>query len=462
MTEQGNSQSLPKRIVLSLILILLVLGVSGAIAAKLYRDKPKVEEKSVEVSKLNVDVFEVKLIDFRELLTGFGTVRADREVIIAAEVSGTITEIHPQLKVGSAVHSATIEVSENGPSQSRAADQLLTIDQRDYLEQLEQAESQIAELSTQIDQLKVQKENVARQLVKAQSVLKTLQTELNRVQEGVAKRVSTPAELNKALLEVQRYEDTIIQLESTAASLPHQIKAAEQRLAVGRSQKTRAENDFGRTKVTPPFDGVLSEVFVEQGKFVRTGDQLLRLTDLTRMEVPIGLGLEDQLQLDRILASGVRPSVNLAINETADPKWTGRLVRVAPEADSRSRTVQVFVEVDNSPTKAPLLPGAFVHARIDGDEFEQSIIIPRNAIINSTVYVVDENKIVRRRKIDTGKRFQSLVHVTEGLSSGDRVVVTNLDIVEEGKEVVVQGSTGPHEEISTIRSPTIRPTQNVP
>ena len=49
-----------------------------------------------------------------------------------------------------------------------------------------------------------------------------------------------------------------------------------------------------------------------------------------------------------------------------------------------------------------------------------------------------------------------MVHVEEGLAAGERVVLTNLDIVEEGKEVIVQSTIGPRDETDALRSPTLR------
>ncbi len=457
MSHQAKPHSAVRRLIVSEILIVLVLLGSFSVYRILYAQKPEVEQKQTDTVRLNVDVFEVRPIGFQELLTGFGTARADREVIVAAQVTGEVVEVHPQLKVGFAVNADKAVPSDEGPTVSRTGDLLLKIDQRDFRERVDQASNRIEEARTEIAQLKVQQESVGRQVEKAASVLTTLKEEFGRIQKGVQRNVATPSELNRSLLEVQRYEDTIIQLENQAAALPHQISAAKQRLASSLSEKTRAENDLQRTEVRPPFDGVLSEVFVEQGRYVRAGEQLVRLTDLTQVEVPISLGVDDFLQLDDDLAQGNRPTVALAENETSPPQWTGHVVRVAPEADPQSRTVQVFVEVNNTGDGSSLLPGTFVHARIDGRSYDSAVLIPREAIVNGRVYVVDESGHAQRRKIQPGRRLQSLVLVEKGLEPGEKVILTNLDIVQEEQQVVVQSVSGPLDEIASLRRPVLRP-----
>ncbi|MCA9084364.1 MAG: efflux RND transporter periplasmic adaptor subunit [Planctomycetaceae bacterium] len=445
-----------RRLIISEILIVLILISSGIGFSAMYANRPPVAERPADRVRLNVDVFDCRPVSFVHLLTGFGTARADREVILAAQVSGEIDEINPLVKTGNTVRSGGIETSPDKPSSDRRADMLLRIDARDYQHRVEQATNRIAEAETEIEQLKLQKENVTRQLAKATTVLSTLNEEYDRLRQAVQRNVATPSDLNRALLDVQRYEDTIIQLENQASSIPHQITAAEQRLASSRSELQRAQNDLERTVVAPPFDGVISQVFVEKGQFVRAGEQLVRLTDLSRLEIPVSLSLDDFLSLQSEIDSGRRPTVRLSENETASPRWTGYLTRTAPEADQSSRTVQAFVEVDNASSGNQLLPGTFVHARIDGPRHENVLLIPREVIQRGFVYVVDDNNTARRRRIQTGETLQSMAIVTEGLTAGDRIIMTNLDIVEAGTEVAVQSNVTAHDEVNALRSPVLR------
>ncbi|MEZ6129034.1 MAG: efflux RND transporter periplasmic adaptor subunit [Planctomycetaceae bacterium] len=444
-----------QRLVISEVLIVAVIAFSFVVFGLFYAQKPEIAEKDMEAVRLNVDVYSAIPVEFQELLTGFGTAQADREVILAAQVTGEIVDINPQLKVGTSVRAAGVVTSPEHPSTRYDGELLLKIDPRDYRRNLEQASHRIAEAKTEIERLKVQQTSVKRQLTKAAMLLNTLKEEYDRIQTAVRRNAASASDLNRSMLEVQRYEDSIIQLESQAAALPHQIAAAEQRLATSESERQRAENDLEKTDVRPPFSGVLSEVMVEKGQFVRTGESLVRLTDLSRVEVPVSLSFDNFLQLEGRLNSGQKPRVLLAENETAEPKWNGVVVRASPEADSVSRTVQVFVEVDNSDS-SPLLPGAFVHARIDGNNYNSTLLIPREAIVDGRIYVVDQDHTARRRRIRTGRRLQSMVVVKEGLQPGDRVVMTNLDIIEDGTPLVVQNVSTPQQEIESLRTPFIR------
>jgi RND family efflux transporter MFP subunit len=462
MAEKSDSTSAVRRLIVSELLILLFIGISIIIASLLYADRPGVQARPTEEVLLNVDVFRATPLNFQELLTGFGTARADREVTLAAQVTGEIIDIDPQLKVGYAVTAGQHITSPDSPSVRRNADLLLKIDPRDYQQRVDQTAARISETQTEIEQLKVQLGNVTRQFDKGRMVLATLKEEYQRVEEGVKRNAASASDLNRALLEVQRYEDAVIQLENQMASIPHQQMAAEQRLLTNQSENSRAESDLKRTEVLPPFDGSISEVFVEKGQYVRAGEPLVRLTDVSKVEIPVSLSFDDFLQLSDVIAAGDRPHAALSEHETAESRWTGRVVRSSPEADSQSRTVQVFVEVENREESHRLLPGAFVHSRIEGQTHKGVILIPREAIIDGAVYVVKEDGVVERRIVSLGRRLQSLVIVKEGLNTNDRVILTNLDIVEDGRRVIVQSVLNAQSEISSLKNPIIRLSSDSP
>lgn len=456
MTGDHGKYSPVQKLIISEVLVVVIILISLLTFGALYAQKPVVEQKEILATALNVEAYELAAIDVQELLTGFGTAQADREVILAAQVSGEIVEINPQLKVGYTVLAEDTLLSPDGPSRRQAAELLAKIDPREYQQRLDQSANRIAETQTDIERLAVQQDSVDRQLQKSKAVLKTLREEYDRVQRAVALKAASPSDLNRSLLDLQRYEDTVIQLESQVAAIPHQIAAAKQRLLTSQSEQNRAADDLAKTEVKPPFGGVLSEVLVELGQYVRAGEPLLRLTSVTQVEVPVSLSSDDFLQLDKVLAAGNKPAVSLSENETAESRWHGFVVRASPEADSVSRTVQVFVEIRNTSDASRLLPGTFVHARIDGDIHENKLLIPREAIVDGHVYVIDTENVTHRKPVKTGRRLHSMVIIEEGLEAGDRIALTNLDILEDGRTVVVQSIRSPTDEIQSLRSPEIR------
>ncbi len=442
------------RIGLNLVACVLILtvAVGGFIVLK---GMPKPPEKRQATEQVyNVQVFEVETLNLQEVITGFGTARADREVIVPAQVAGEISELHENLRVGFKVKSL--------PDQPCV---LAKIDPRTYTERCERVKSQLRESEAEISRLKKESLNSDRSLKKAQGDLKAIQEQYQRIVKNKSRGAASASDVTRALLEVRQYEQTILQLENDASLMPARLESTTRRMESLEGDLRLALLDFENTSVPAPFDGSVSEVMVEKGQYVRVGDPLIRLTNTSLVEIPLPLALSDFLKIESQLQAGETPEVELAVNATAPPQWRGRVVRAAPEADPGTRTVMVFVEVLNAAPPAdgsqsatnpvPLRPGTFVHARIAGPTLPGAIAIPRDAISKGSVFVAEEG-LARKRKLELGTTLQSLVVVEQGLKSGDRVVLTNLDVVRDQVRLEVTDGVTTNDELGRQRTPGAR------
>ncbi len=455
MADENRYRTLLRRTVISQIVIVLILAASGLGFWVLSAQKLGVKSKQIVISPLNIDSFSVAPVSFREIITAYGTALPDREVVVAAQVNGQIVEVHPRLEVGQSVTAPHTVISTNEPTRYAEGDLLVRIDERDYANRVQQSKNRINEATRDIEQLRQQEINSGRLLAKAKSDVVTFQQEYDRYRRAVDLNAGAESELNRALVDLNRQKDSIVQVENQLSLYPLQIAAAQERLSTSRSEHQQAENDLERTAVLPPFDGILSEVLAEFGQFVRAGEPLVRIIDIKRIEIPVAIGLEDWRQIAASLAEGRHPTVRLATGESGPVEWTGVISSVAPEVDPGSRTIQVFVKVLNEHQKHSLLPGTFVHARISGDEILNKVIIPRNAVLNDHVFVIDVGRIVRRQRITQGRRLKSLVVINSGLDGAQQIATTNLTLLQDGKQVAVQETTDLVAELHSLENSVI-------
>jgi RND family efflux transporter MFP subunit len=456
MAEENKYRTLLRRIIISQVVIAALLVASGVGFVALSAQKPGVVSKEIVAAPLNIDSYSVRPVTFREIITAYGTAQPDREVVIAAQVSGEIVGIHPRLKIGQKVIAAQTIVSADEPTRYADGDVLVQLDQRDYANRVQQAKNRINETTRDIEQLRQQETNGERVLEKAKSDLVAFQQEHDRYRRAVKLNAGAKSELNRALVELNRHKDSILQMENQLNLYPHQIAAAKERLSSSEFEFQRAEDDLERTRVLPPFDGILSEIMAERGQYVRSGEPLVRLTDPGRIEVPVSIGLEDWRQVAASVNDGKVPEATLATSETSDGEWTGKITRVAPEADPGSRTIQVFVEVHNDQQGHELLPGTFVHARITGDQNTNQIVIPRATILNNHVFVISEDNTIQRLAVTQGRRLRSLVVITSGLTGTEKLAITNLTLLEDGLKVAVQGVTDLAHELEDQQYPLLQ------
>lgn len=432
-----------------LILASAVVGL-GLLASM----RPKPQKREIEERVYNVQVFEVETTNLTEIVHSFGTAKADLEVVVPAQVAGEIVELHDNLRIG--LH-----------LKAEAADKLAVIDKRTYTERRDRAQNLLSEIDTEIARLKREQVNNTRLLEKAKGDLKTIQEQYDRVLKNKARGAASASDVTRALLEVRQYEQTILQLENEAELIPVRLQASARKQQSLTADLKLAEIDLDNTTVVAPFDGSVSEVMVEKGQYVRLGDPLIRLTNTKMVEVPLPLPMSEFLKIERALQANRQPDVELAVNETAPTKWRGRLVRAAPEADASTRTVMTYVEVENEPKNAKsnsnptgsdpvtLRPGSFVHARIDGPTHNDAIVIPRDAIIDGKVFIERHGKALQA-KVTVDRTLHSLALIADGLQPGDKVVLTNLDVLIDGAKLKTSGTTRLSEELQQQRIPAAR------
>jgi RND family efflux transporter MFP subunit len=432
-------------ILLNVAICVTVIAAGGGIFAGLAALKKDPETKEPPRQVFNVTVFQVEATDLREIISGFGTVVADQEVEYSAQVGGEIVEISPLLKVG-------MRVDASPKSGSERLDPLLRIDPEVYVEQQTQAENALAEAEAQENLLAGKKANNARLVKQAEQDDKDARSEYDRAKANFELKTISESALTQARLEFNRYHNALLTLQNEATLFPAQEEMLKQQILSLNTKIKLASIEVGHTHVNAPFSGVLSEVHVEKGQLVQPGSPLFRVTNLDVVEIAVPLHALDAAKVHERLKTGEQPSVEIAVNETTQSIWIGRATRIAPRADKNARTIDVFVEVTNEPGATPLLPGMFVQARIEGPILKNAIAIPRDAVLGThpergRIFVVKEG-VTKSRTVKIQRRLEGMAFVEKELSPGEQLLLTNLDVVKDGSNVIVQSQRSLSEELA--------------
>lgn len=436
---------------ITLILCVLILGVGGWVFDALSKLKAPPPQRDISPKVYNVEVFDAQRVDLPETLVGYGTAQSDREVTLAAQVTGEIVEVHPSLRVGAEFKAAAVTLDSSGRSQRSPGDVLLRIDSEPYQQKLAQAESKIKEDEVQKSLLEQQEQNNTRQLDRARTDVKLYEEELGRVESLRKQGVGSDSDVTSARLQLQRYKESLITLENEHKLFPIKLQQVGRWMAMHQNDRTLVQLDIEHTTVRPPFNGTLRANMVELGQHVRVGDPLVKLIDVSIVEVPVSLPLTDYTKLAAKVRGGERPRVSLAENETAAERWHGHVVRVSPQADELTRTVRVYVRVENATQTVPLLPGTFVYARISGPVLQQALIIPRDCIVNGKVFLAEKGRAVHQ-DVSVADTIQSLAVIAEGIAPGAQVIMTNLDVLYDTAQIRIQSRRDLDQELKQRRT----------
>jgi membrane fusion protein, copper/silver efflux system len=182
-----------------------------------------------------------------------------------------------------------------------------------------------------------------------------------------------------------------------------------------------------------PFNGVVEEVGVHQGRHVAVGDHLLDVVDLSSVWVWAEF-YEDELPL-------LKEGLAVTITSPALPNLSipGKIAVVDPFLSETKRTGRVRIDVDNADGK--LQPGAYVDVTL-ALEGGEGLTIPVDAVLptgeHNIVFVDKGSGRLEPRFVQLGGKFGDGYSVTAGLRAGERVVSSANFLVDA--ESKVQGA----------------------
>jgi len=129
----------------------------------------------------------------------------------------------------------------------------------------------------------------------------------------------------------------------------------------------------------------------------------------------------------------------IKVDAFPDRRFNGKVYRVSPVVDSRSRNTVVEVLVDNS--DARLKSGMFAEARLIVASRGSALSVPAGAVVNQDggdfVFVPAMGAIVSRVPVRTGIRTDEFVQVS-GIKDGADVVTFGLYGLTDGSKIKVQ------------------------
>jgi HlyD family secretion protein len=452
-------------------MILLITACQSAAAETPEKAAPTPQEP--EEVGVPVEVGLVQTGDINLVFTYSGSIQPKSEINIIPGANGRVESL----------------LVEEG-DEVKAGDIIAMIEDETYLAQIEQAEAALAlaqlnlakmELGSRPEEIAAaqaavslakaalndvasitddERTRAAADLARAEAALKTAQAEYDKIAwAGDVGSTPQAAALQQATIAYEsalsRYNLDTNPSDSQLAPLMLQLAQAELALSlkldpyrqidfeqarIGIRQAEAALDlanlQLAETTIKAPFDGIVTELFIEEGSRVGPQTSILRL---------VSKELEAVVDVQESLISQVEAGQSASLRVTAYPNqdFPGIVTSVAPTADPETRTFAVKV----TPSKgAELLRGGmFAEVTILAQERPNTLLVPRAAVVQDRaepyVYLV-KGDIVERQPVTTGLFDTDRVEILAGLKEGDMVVTAGQPNLTEGVEVAVTNNPG--------------------
>jgi membrane fusion protein (multidrug efflux system) len=188
-----------------------------------------------------------------------------------------------------------------------------------------------------------------------------------------------------------------------------------------------------KSTIRAPFDGVVDRVFQEQDEYVDPGHALVRLVQVQKVKVNVGIPERD------VPRFRIGDEVAVRLDAYPDREFAGKIHIIAPMADLTTHTFTTEIALDNP--DGCLMPGMIARAELIRNVYPESIVIPifSAMLLDERRYVFLEREgIAELRPIEIGIVQGNNVQITDGLAPGDRLIVVGQRDVRPGEPVKVQ------------------------
>lgn len=234
-----------------------------------------------------------------------------------------------------------------------------------------------------------------------------------------------------ARTEKQRFERAKELLEKNFIS-KEALDVAQGNMDRALAKQQQDEVLLGKTTIVAPFSGIVGLRQISPGAYVRAGDDIVRLENVSSVKL--------DFRVPESYLSKLKPNQEVSIKTDAFPNedFKGRIFALEPGVDEKTRTVLARALIPNPQNK--LRAGMFARVNVLLETRANSILVPEQAIWpqgrDAFVYRVVDGKATLT-KIELGVRRPGEVEVLKGLSAKDMVVTDGQMKLKDGAPVTV-------------------------
>lgn len=437
---------------------LLVFGLLALIAIliALALLKAKNRETGTEVT---IETVEKRTIT--ELVSASGRIFPKTEVKISSDVSGEIVELY--IQEGDSVKQGQL---------------LARVDPEAVQSQVERATANVNSAKAQLANARAQVENSRAQKAQIEANLTNAQEIFKRNKQLRDQGAISQAEFETSQASLRSFEANLQSAEASIRSSIESVRAAEFGVQSAEATARELRTSLNRTSIYAPVTGIVSLLNVEEGERVvgtiqMTGTELMRISDLSKMEVQVEVSEND---IPRV---SVNDEVDIEVDAYLGRTFKGKVSQVANSAANLAaasaanlltsdQVTNFVVTIDIDPASYqdlitkdqlfPFRPGMSASVDVRTTTVKDIVAVPIQAVTTrekeqedkkkkttiadedllEVIFVVSGDTVIQQ-EVTTGIQDDTYIEITKGMSVGTTIVTGPYSAVarklEPGDEV---------------------------
>lgn len=410
MDQQDDSNIYNKKVhwVAHIVVTMIIISITVGVLSSLFSNKPQTRKwGGGEAPNVVVEIASLQQQNFAAWIDSYGTAESLTRTQLAAEVSGKVIRVSPNIRSGGSFSQGDV---------------LVYLDDRNFRVAVDIAASVVADAQV-------------------------------RYLQEVAQADLAAQEWN------ERPNNDAAQL---LALRKPQVAAAKAALQASKARLTNARLDLERTQISAPFDGKVLQQMVDIGQVVNPTQTIADIysTDVVEVRLPVKISdLQHLIIPEDNSATQVRPKVLLSAEfGSRTYQWQGEIVRSEGAFDPATRMLYVVAQINDpfiqNEQRPAIRIGQFLSAKIEGRLLKNVYVIPRRAVSQNFVVSVADEGLLKKRKVtplwtdaksvvvsalaDDGSLSSQITNVDPSLSrlrATDRLILTPTANLPEGTKV---------------------------
>ncbi len=220
-----------------------------------------------------------------------------------------------------------------------------------------------------------------------------------------------------------------------------------------RAALTQSRENLAFTEVRSPVNGVVTRRSISPGDLASVGTVIYEISNLAGYEIRLFLPLQDRRRVR------LNQTVDIRLSGEAHHSARGVVSRISPGLDPVTGLAEIVISLTEM--RDLILPGSLAEASIVVQTNPESLVIPRNALVENVQTILDpETNTIRinrgfnafvtqgdsiavLRELELGLQQGDRVEVVSGLNEGDRLIVTGQAGLEDNSRIRVAGTRAP-------------------
>ncbi len=346
------------------------------------------------------------------------TLMADEHVDLLAKTSGYISAIN--VDIGSRVGKGDV---------------LIIIDVPEMMDELRQVEAVLEAKRSKVIQARAMTETARAEVQRFAAEYELRKITNDRKVELHDQNVIPEQELDEAKSELDVAEALRQIAQAKVASGQADVKVTEAEVPMAAATVARIKTLMKYAIIRAPFDGVITERFVDHGDFVRSATEgaagpLLSVAKTDRIRLSLEIPEPDSPFVK------VGTPVDIVVKALAKEPFHAAITRTAVALRESTRTMRAEIDLDNPDGR--LAPGMYAQVVVTLETKQNALVIPSKAIRvrgRELSVLVSNDGVARKVPIELGYDDGIWAEVLSGLEGDEAIIVSATSAVTPGTPV---------------------------